>query len=323
MGFDLHDDRGLIFGLRLEPSGPATSIRLDQVDSSQPPEHPLWLHFNFVDRRAIEWIRECVWLSQEGRASLLTSEHHVRLESLGGSLIGALSDTLADDPDAFGVFHLYADPCCLMTGRRHATLSAGLLRRELVAGLQADGIPALLNGLLQRLIGIHKSQVTVHENEIDESEDRVLGGKDCDSGFGQRRRAMALLRRQMAANRHALAGLVEHLPPWWSAWDIKGFAHLTAALASAIQDLELSQERARLLNEEMDSRLTKRTNHNLYFVSVAATIFLPITLISGIFGMNVGGLPWLEDTNGFTWVMGCMLVAVLVAFALIHWRRML
>jgi zinc transporter len=83
------------------------------------------------------------------------------------------------------------------------------------------------------------------------------------------------------------------------------------------------QERARLLNDEIDRRLTERTNRNLYFVSVAATLFLPITLISSIFGMNVGGLPWLNDANGFVWVMGVMLTSVIVAFVLIYWRRML
>jgi zinc transporter len=98
---------------------------------------------------------------------------------------------------------------------------------------------------------------------------------------------------------------------------------LGRALSSVTQDLELVQERARLLNEEIDRRLNERTNRNLYFVSVAATLFLPITLLSSIFGMNVGGLPWLEDPNGFTWVMGCMLAAVIVAFVLIYWRRML
>lgn len=323
MGIDLHDDRGLLFGFRLEPSGRATPLGLELVDRSRPPERPLWLHFNFVDRRALEWVRDCAWLGQEARASLLSSEHHVRLEALGGGLVGALSDILADDPDEFGVFHLYADQLCLVTGRRRGVAAAGLLRRDLAAGLQVEGIPALLNALLQRLVGLHKRQVVAHEGEIDEAEDAVLGGQDGEAGFGRRRRAMARLRRQMVADRHALTALVEQLPPWWDAPAAKVLAQLEGVLTSAIQDLELTQERARLLGEEMDSRLAERTSRNLYVVSVAAALFLPITLISGIFGMNVGGLPWLGDPAGFAWVIGCMLVSVLLAFAFIHWRRML
>ena len=323
MGIDLHDDKGLVFGFRLEPAGQVTAIGLSGVNQSQPPEQALWLHFNLVDRRAVEWLRESVWLSPQARAALLSAEQHVRLESFGEGLVGVLSDLLAEDPDEFGVFHLYADQRCLITGRRHGVASLGALRRDLTSGTQVDGTPALLNALLRRLIGTLKGLAAAHEEAIDDAEDRVLGGQDGDPSLGQRRRAMARLRRQMVANRNALTDLGEHLPPWWDKPAAEQLDHLTSVLGSAIQDLELTQERARLLSEELDSRLTERTNRNLYFVSVAAALLLPITFISGIFGMNVGGLPWLEDTKGFIWVMGCMLIAVLIAFILIHRRRML
>jgi zinc transporter len=39
--------------------------------------------------------------------------------------------------------------------------------------------------------------------------------------------------------------------------------------------------------------------------------------------MNVGGLPWVDDDNGFAWVMVCMAIAIIVAFAAMRWRRML
>ena len=48
-------------------------------------------------------------------------------------------------------------------------------------------------------------------------------------------------------------------------------------------------ERSRLLQEELRSRLGEATNRNLYLLSVVTTALLPITLITGVFGMNVGG----------------------------------
>jgi zinc transporter len=50
-------------------------------------------------------------------------------------------------------------------------------------------------------------------------------------------------------------------------------------------------------------------------------IFLPITLITGIFGMNVGGLPWVEDGGGFLWVFGIMVLTAVSSLVLLHWRR--
>ena len=91
----------------------------------------------------------------------------------------------------------------------------------------------------------------------------------------------------------------------WNTWPIAAFAggHETdtADLHRAIErldrialDLESVQERARLLQEEITGRTAEATNHNLYIVSLLTAIFLPITLITGIFGMNVGGVPWVD-----------------------------
>ncbi len=90
-----------------------------------------------------------------------------------------------------------------------------------------------------------------------------------------------------------------------------------------LQDLELVQERARLLQEEMAGRLEEAVNRNLYVLSVVTTVFLPITLITGIFGMNVGGLPWTETTIGFGAVSWLMLFTLIVTVIILRRQRFL
>ncbi|MBV5275082.1 MAG: hypothetical protein JZU52_16045 [Lamprocystis purpurea] len=323
MGVDLHDDGGLIFGFQLQSQGPAAALDLHALSALQPPEGCVWLHFNLNDRRAVEWVNACAWLSPESRDFLLSSEHNTRIEATGRTIAGVLSDVLADNPEEFGAFRFYADQTCLVTGRHHTISAVGLLHGDLDRGVRIETTAALLNRLLGHLLATFQKMVAKYGDLIDDAEDRVFSGRDYEMNFGQHRLAMARLRRQVSADGHALRDLPGHLPPWWDGLASKDLVRLGRALSSVTQDLELVQERARLLNEEIDRRLTERTNRNLYFVSVAATLFLPITLISSIFGMNVGGLPWLEDANGFVWVMGVMLASVIVAFVLIYWRRML
>ena len=95
----------------------------------------------------------------------------------------------------------------------------------------------------------------------------------------------------------------------------------TVQWSNSLTLLEFVQERARLLQEEITRRTGEATNHNLYIVSLLTAIFLPITLITGIFGMNVGGLPWVEKDGGFLWVLGIMLVTAATSLVLLHWRR--
>jgi zinc transporter len=68
-------------------------------------------------------------------------------------------------------------------------------------------------------------------------------------------------------------------------------------------------------------RLGEATNRNLFFLSIMTATLLPVTLITGIFGMNVGGLPWLNDPGGFAWVTGIMISAVIAVLLLLRRRR--
>jgi zinc transporter len=89
------------------------------------------------------------------------------------------------------------------------------------------------------------------------------------------------------------------------------------------QDLELVQERARLLQEELAGHQRQATSRNLYFLSVLSAIFLPLTLITGLFGMNVPALPWIENPHAFWWVALAMGLTLVIVLAVLRWRRLL
>lgn len=323
MGTDFRDDLGLICGFRLQPPGAAVAVDLGDVDAVAPPAPPVWLHFNFNDTRARSWIDACRWLAPEGRETLLSGDRRVRLDATGNDITAVLADIYADDPDAFGVIHLYVDATCLITTRRHPTLAARRLRDDLAGGLALDTSMALFNRLLGHVVSVLGEAVAGYADLIDDAEEQVFAGDLHQPSLGQYRRTMARLRRQLTADRHALLLLPKPAPTWWSKPESKELNKISAMLATANEDLELAEERARLVSEEIDSRFAARTNRNLYFVSVAAAVLLPVTLISGIFGMNVGGLPWVENESGFAWAMGCMGAAIVIALMLMLWRRML
>jgi zinc transporter len=122
----------------------------------------------------------------------------------------------------------------------------------------------------------------------------------------------------MGGNRQALLRLVNQFPQWGDEPDRAELRRELEQLDALLQDLELVQERARLVQEELTSRLNERINRNLYFLSIVTTVFLPITLITGIFGMNVGGLPWTQGNQGFIAVM--MVMGLTLGLTLLYLR---
>ena len=73
------------------------------------------------------------------------------------------------------------------------------------------------------------------------------------------------------------------------------FSQRTAAIDA---ELLATQSQLRLLRDELDLQATQRTNQNLYILSILSVLLLPATLITGLFGMNTGGLPWQNHHHG-------------------------
>ena len=80
-------------------------------------------------------------------------------------------------------------------------------------------------------------------------------------------------------------------------------------------------ERAAVIHESLASRLAEMTNQRMYILSIVAAIFLPLSFVTGLLGINVGGIPGSENPHGF-WEVNLVLLGVAAAiWAFFRWRR--
>ena len=77
-------------------------------------------------------------------------------------------------------------------------------------------------------------------------------------------------------------------------------------------------ERARLLQEEVAAHLAEESNRQLYVLSILSALFLPPTFITGLFGMNVKGLPFADDPRGYLFVVGLSLLSAGATYGIIR-----
>jgi zinc transporter len=271
---------------------------------------------------------KCPDLPRLGRESLLGSDRRMRLEVIGDGLMGIIGDVQHDfdgSLSTIGMLRFYVDDHHLITLRHEPLSAVDNLRRAVATGAlrperPIDLLIQLLNEL-SRTLGVVLSELT---EGIDEIEDNLLAHKIlAEAGeLARIRRDLAQLRRHLVPQRQALAGIVNLMPAWFTPGHATGVRQAVERLAATGSDLEQLQERAVLLQTELSGRLAEMTNHNLYILSILTAIFLPLTLISGIFGMNVGGLPWVGTPWGFIWVMVLSAGTLIITLALLYWRRL-
>jgi zinc transporter len=317
------DSHGLIcaFGL-----APLTALELDTLDEVDP-LRPRWLHFNLADGRARDWLIERGNLPPAAREAILEDDGHVHVQFMTEGFVAVLRDldhAIDADEARFGTFAVYVDAHRMISGRRHPLETFDRLRRELKTGLDLPSPVAVFEHLVECLADTFEVTVANLSNVVGEAEDAILAGHSKEQGTELRRVRwlLARLRREARANRIALARIPNHLPVACGTERQSSLAAAVDRFAGVAQDLELVEDRARLMQEEIAGRLGEATNRNIYLLSIVTVALLPITLITGIFGMNVGGLPWKDDPHGFKHLMVIIGVTVAVALALISRTRM-
>jgi len=164
-----------------------------------------------------------------------------------------------------------------------------------------------------------------HFNEvIDELEDQVLDRPTPDTlqRTFDTKRSLILLRRMLVNTRDVTGHLQRseseliQREMWPFFRDV--YDHVS-------RNLDLVETQRDLLTGALDiylSSVANRTNQVMKVLTVLGTIALPALVISGIYGMNLKGLPWIDSPHAAAIVSGIMAattVALLMILRLMRW----
>ncbi len=157
---------------------------------------------------------------------------------------------------------------------------------------------------------------------------------DCEAAFEDgdiyalRRRIAVLrsqaiaLRRFVAPDRDALASMAQLPFDWISTEDRMHLRDAADRFARMAEELEAVRERAALLHEQLTDLRAEIVDRRSLAIAIVAFIFLPLTFVTGLLGMNVEGIPFADHAWAFWGVVGfCFLIALAVLgwFAVRQW----
>ncbi|RVC26743.1 CorA family divalent cation transporter, partial [Mesorhizobium sp. M7A.F.Ca.CA.004.04.2.1] len=214
-----------------------------------------------------------------------------------------------------GHFRFALNDTMLVGARKQPLQSVDNIRKAIENGSRKFRSPAeLIEAVVGQSFDGMVAELAALGDSLDGIEDRIV----CDAWHNERqslvdaRRHLVVIHRQMAT----LTNLFRHLDHSHRNDLPDSINDMAARLSHRAQTLhydgEQLQARARLLQDELMAKLTTQSNRLLYVLSVMTAVLLPMTIISGLFGMNVGGLPLVDTPMGF-WVVTA--VAMVIAGA--------
>jgi len=285
-----------------------------------------WVHLDLGDAAAQAWLRRRPW-PPDVVETVAAPIQRGRLFIVPDLVYGHLRD-FRDEPGTdtlqAGSLCVVASRTLIVTGRRIPLLSVKELRRRVEA---RTALPASPFGLITEFF---KALNDIGEGLLQEASERLItmGSRVLKrNGTGHRddllemRRESILVARDMAYKRTAMLELTRERPALFPADEFDRFNHQIHRYAALVEDAQDYAEQCQFLLEELRAQVEEETNRNLYVLTMFSVIFLPATLVAGIWGMNVGGIPFSGNPNGF-WVVGGLIAAVFASVAtVLFWFR--
>ncbi len=281
-------------------------------------ERPCWLHLNYTHRESAEWLSSTPLIPDSVRAALSGDSMRPRVNRLGdGFMITLRSVNLNSEsrPDQLVAIRVFINDKLIVSTRRRKVYAID----EVLTDLQNGNGP--LDGG-SWLVDVCDA-LTDHASEfIEELHDKIIDLEDAllDQQVPARgqlallRKQIIVMRRYMAPQRDVYAKLASERLGWMDDDDRRRMQEISDRLGRGLDDLDACVARTAVLADEIASVLADAMNRRTYTMSLLAMVFLPTTFLTGLFGVNLGGIPGGEYHYGFS-IFCLMLVVLVVAVA--------
>jgi zinc transporter len=312
---------GLLIG-----DGPFRRLTVAEAETYEGPGF-VWLHLHGRDEEDAACLkRQATHVPDVAASALFATETRPRCDQIDSGAIVNLRGPGENDPndsDRLVSIRLWVTSRRVTSVSRRRMTATAEVMRKMEAGLIQD--PGDLVAAYARAISLQLDpQVAGLGDTLDDIESDLENPK---SLYGHRRtitriRSEAIgFRRFVAPDRDALLTLAALDFDWLSEEDRLHIKEAADKFARMTEELEAVRERSALLHEQITDLRAEQLDQRGLEISIIAFIFLPLTFITGLLGMNVQGIPYAEEPWAF-WavVLFCVVLSALVA-AYFIWRH--
>jgi zinc transporter len=314
-------------GYAFHADGSATALNWDDVKSK-----PLrdgqrsWIHLNRTSLEVQDWLRNVSGLSRIEADIMLEEDTRPRClrqdDALLLNLRGVNLNDGADPADMIALrFFVHKDTVLTMRSRPLKVVQD--LMTKIESGKSPGSSGALTTFLAENLIDRIDSVILQLDEQASDYEDKMLApdARLPKTALAEFRRNVLQFRRYIVPQREALNLLVRESGDMFSADELLTLRETANQITRLAEDLDTVRERSLVLQEQVVEQRAEAMNERLFVLSIISAVFLPLGFLTGLFGINVGGMPGVESPLGFGLVVLSCLALTAVLFAILRWHK--
>ena len=324
------DSRHLICAYRLDGEGRGAEIDGEAVNDWSPESGDLWVHLDGAEEHTRDWLGNIAGLDGYVIDGLIADTTRPRCDVYQNGVLlilrGVNLNPGADFEDMVSI-RIWIEPHRIITTRFRRLLAVNDIRAQLALGngpvTTGHFVARLSAGLTERMgpaIDGLTDEVAELEGLLADSDDATsLNTQDIRQKLANIRRVSIALRRYIAPQREAMNRLSQ-LEESWLDSRVRGRLRDTVdRVTRIIEELDEVRELSAVIQDELRNRMSQRMERTMYVLTVVAAIMLPLGFLTGLLGVNVGGIPGAQTPWAF-WAV-CVGMGVLVAIEVWLFKR--
>lgn len=300
------------------------SVKETTIDQWHTKKETIWVHVDFKNEEVKEWLLTQSNLSEIAVDALIAEDTRPRLTSIDKGILVCLRGVNCNpgsDPEDMVSLRMWMNENRIITSQHRRVEAINDIQNEFSKSEGPTNASSFLSMLIDKNIDHISNVVSDIEDKIDEIEEYLIDKNKASlkSELSAYRRTIIQLRRYIAPQRDALQKFQIEPIKWLSEYDKMHIRENGDRAIRCLEDLEATRERATIIHEEMNAKLSEQMNQTIYMMSIVATIFLPLGLLTGLLGINVGGIPGANFEPAFLIV--CAILSVIAVLEYIFFKK--
>jgi len=319
----MNEHSEMICAYRLDGKGRGEPIDWTTARAWPPEQGLIWIHLDGSNEKTEAWFREYSGLNTFHVDGMLASETRPRCtwheDGILLNLRGVNLNPRADPEDLVSI-RIWIEENRVITTRYRKLMAIDDIRTQLETGkgpLSTTHLVARLASRLTDRMGpviddINDQVAALEENLIDDNAENQQDLRTVRHKLVDFRRLTISLRRYISPQRDALNRLTQ-IEETWLDDAVRGRLRETLDQVTRItEDLDEIRERSIVVQDELMTRISQRMERTMYILTMVATIMLPLGFLTGLLGINVGGIPGADIKWAFWAVCGGLSLVILI-----------
>ncbi len=319
----MNDRDAPVYAYLLDAKGGGKAVGWDTIKDWNASQGLLWIHLDskIDDTRA--WLENESGISEITKESLLDQGTRPRnIVSDDGLLLilRGVNCNPGEDPEDMVAIRMLFTEHRIITVRYRRVMAIQDVHKAIDVNKGPCSAGDFLVMVVERIADRMGDIVADLDDSVDELEDAVLTAEvpALRSKLADLRRKAISLRRYMAPQRDVLFRMTQERVALLNDFDRIHLREVAERTARFVEDVDSARDRASITQDELNNKLSEQMNRAIYTLSIVAAIFLPLGLLTGLLGINVGGIPGAEKSWAFTLVV---VILIAIAAGLLVWFK--